>query len=147
MFLFSTFITHWLKYLISFFYIHPTVDINYPYSISWFVNFEFLTTYFNGYANSRNTYVNFQQLNVNVETKGFLSMFFNDRRYKYVENAHVCCSGTVIVNRTVANVGPGKSVYFFAARPPMGFSIKASPSVLSFDHVGQKRSFIISNHC
>ena len=47
--------------------------------------------------------MNFQQLNVNVETKGFLSMFFNDRRYKYVENAHVCCSGTVIVNRTVTD--------------------------------------------
>ena len=50
----------------------------------------------------------------------------------------------MIVNRTVTNVGPGKSVYFFAARPPMGFIIKASPSVLSFDHVGQKRSFIIT---
>ncbi|KAJ7947213.1 Subtilisin-like protease [Quillaja saponaria] len=53
-------------------------------------------------------------------------------------------NGTVIVKRTVTNVGSSKSVYFFTARPPMGFSIKASPSVLFFDHVGQRKSFIIT---
>uniref|UniRef100_A0A7N2LS69 Uncharacterized protein n=1 Tax=Quercus lobata TaxID=97700 RepID=A0A7N2LS69_QUELO len=53
--------------------------------------------------------------------------------------------------RPTKAVDPGLSqtlvlarVCFFAARPPIGFSIKASPSVLSFDHVGQKRSFIIT---
>nr|XP_023885030.1 subtilisin-like protease SBT5.5 isoform X2 [Quercus suber] len=53
-------------------------------------------------------------------------------------------NGTVTVNRTVTNVGPSKSVYFFSVRPPLGFSIKASPSILFFNHVGQKKSFTIT---
>ncbi|XP_031274460.1 subtilisin-like protease SBT5.6 [Pistacia vera] len=53
-------------------------------------------------------------------------------------------NGTVIVKRTVTNVaGDGKSVYFFRSKPPMGISVKATPSVLFFNHVGQKRSFPI----
>ncbi|KAJ0080240.1 hypothetical protein Patl1_24048 [Pistacia atlantica] len=52
--------------------------------------------------------------------------------------------GTVIVKRTVTNVaGDGKSVYFFRSKPPMGISVKATPSVLLFNHVGQKKSFTI----
>ncbi|KAK4589169.1 hypothetical protein RGQ29_019958 [Quercus rubra] len=53
-------------------------------------------------------------------------------------------NGTVTVNRIVTNVGPSKSVYYFSARPPLGFSIKASPSILFFNHVGQKKSFTIT---
>ncbi|KAJ0013219.1 hypothetical protein Pint_21275 [Pistacia integerrima] len=53
-------------------------------------------------------------------------------------------NGTVIVKRTVTNVaGDGKSVYFFRSKPPMGISVKATPSVLLFNHVGQKKSFTI----
>ncbi|KAF5475260.1 hypothetical protein F2P56_007085 [Juglans regia] len=52
--------------------------------------------------------------------------------------------GAVTVTRTVTNVGGSKSVYFFTARPPLGFSIRASPSILFFDHVGQKKSFTIT---
>uniref|UniRef100_A0A2N9I082 Subtilisin-like protease SBT5.6 n=1 Tax=Fagus sylvatica TaxID=28930 RepID=A0A2N9I082_FAGSY len=53
-------------------------------------------------------------------------------------------NGIVTVTRTVTNVGDEKSVYFFTARPPWGFVVKASPSVLFFDHVGQKKSFTIT---
>ncbi|PON54635.1 Subtilase [Parasponia andersonii] len=53
-------------------------------------------------------------------------------------------NGTVTVNRTVTNVGKHKSVYFFSSRPPLGFSVEASPSILSFDYVGQKKSFTIT---
>ncbi|KAL5839221.1 hypothetical protein ACOSQ3_011926 [Xanthoceras sorbifolium] len=54
-------------------------------------------------------------------------------------------NGTVIVKRTVTNVGSSKSsVYFFTAKPPLGVSIKASPSLLFFDRVGQKKSFTIT---
>ncbi|KAJ4849971.1 hypothetical protein Tsubulata_004865 [Turnera subulata] len=51
---------------------------------------------------------------------------------------------TITINRTVTNVGPGKNVYFFTSKPPTGFSVEASPSVLFFDSVGQKRSFTIT---
>ncbi|XP_062159971.1 subtilisin-like protease SBT5.6 [Alnus glutinosa] len=53
-------------------------------------------------------------------------------------------NGTVTVKRTVTKVGHHKSVYFFTSRPPLGFSIKASPSILFFDHVGQKQNFTIT---
>ncbi|KAI5571029.1 hypothetical protein BDE02_11G066800 [Populus trichocarpa] len=53
-------------------------------------------------------------------------------------------NGTLNITRTVTNVGASSSVYFFSARPPLGFAVKASPSVLFFNHVGQKKSFIIT---
>ena len=53
-------------------------------------------------------------------------------------------NGTISIKRTVTNVGAKNSVYFFSAKPPVGFSVKASPSVLFFDRVGQKRSFTIA---
>ncbi|KAJ0018498.1 hypothetical protein Pint_10154 [Pistacia integerrima] len=53
-------------------------------------------------------------------------------------------NGTVIVKRIVTNIGgDGKSVYFFSSKPPMGISVKATPSVLFFNHVGQKKSLTI----
>ncbi|OAY25778.2 subtilisin-like protease SBT5.6 isoform X2 [Manihot esculenta] len=51
---------------------------------------------------------------------------------------------TVIVKRSVTNVGAAKSVYFFTAKPPVGISIKASPSILYFSSVGHKRSFTLT---
>lgn len=53
-------------------------------------------------------------------------------------------NGSVTVKRTVKNVGYSKSFYSFTARPPLGFSIKATPSTLFFDHVGQMKSFTIT---
>ncbi|KAK9936687.1 hypothetical protein M0R45_013515 [Rubus argutus] len=53
-------------------------------------------------------------------------------------------NGTITIKRTVTNVGDGKSIYFFTSKPPLGISVKASPSILFFDHVGQKKSFTIT---
>ncbi|GFZ06176.1 subtilase family protein [Actinidia rufa] len=54
-------------------------------------------------------------------------------------------NGTVTVKRTVTNVGGGgKSVYISSIKPPMGFSVKVSPPILFFHHVGQKKSFTIT---
>ncbi|PSR98662.1 Subtilisin-like protease [Actinidia chinensis var. chinensis] len=54
-------------------------------------------------------------------------------------------NGTVTVKRTVTNVGGGgKSVYFSSVKPPIGFSVKVSPPILFFHHVGQKKSFTIT---
>ncbi|BFG28020.1 hypothetical protein CerSpe_142940 [Prunus speciosa] len=50
----------------------------------------------------------------------------------------------ITIKRTVTNVGAGKSIYFFTSKPPLGISVKASPSMLFFDHVGQKKSFTIT---
>uniref|UniRef100_A0A803QF20 Subtilisin-like protease SBT5.6 n=1 Tax=Cannabis sativa TaxID=3483 RepID=A0A803QF20_CANSA len=51
---------------------------------------------------------------------------------------------TITVKRTVTNVGNAKSVYFFESKPPLGISVEASPSLLSFTHVGQKKSFTLT---
>lgn len=53
-------------------------------------------------------------------------------------------NGTAIVKRTVTNVGGSKSVYFFSAKPPMGVSVKANPSILFFNRIGQKKRFTIT---
>ncbi|GMN43427.1 hypothetical protein TIFTF001_012635 [Ficus carica] len=53
-------------------------------------------------------------------------------------------NGTVTVNRTVTNVGHPKSTYFFSTIPPSTVSVKAKPSILSFNHVGEKKSFTIT---
>ncbi|XP_030547358.2 subtilisin-like protease SBT5.6 [Rhodamnia argentea] len=54
-------------------------------------------------------------------------------------------NGTFTVTRTVTNVG-GKhnSCYFSHVKPPTGFLVTIRPSLLVFDHVGQKRSFTIT---
>ncbi|KAI4295353.1 hypothetical protein L6164_035407 [Bauhinia variegata] len=51
---------------------------------------------------------------------------------------------TKTVQRIVTNVGSSNSVYTFSAKPPQGFSIKASPNVLNFDSVGQKKRFNVT---
>ncbi|KAF7840385.1 subtilisin-like protease SBT5.6 [Senna tora] len=48
------------------------------------------------------------------------------------------------IKRTVTNVGSPNSVYKFSAKPPKEYTIMASPNVLEFDHVGQKKSFTIT---
>lgn len=53
-------------------------------------------------------------------------------------------NGTVTIKRTVTNVGGSKSLYFASVRPPPGISIKVSPPILYFKHVGQKKTFIIT---
>ncbi|XP_038724247.1 subtilisin-like protease SBT5.6 [Tripterygium wilfordii] len=53
-------------------------------------------------------------------------------------------TGTIEVKRTVTNVGYPRSTYFFSSDPPLGISVRASPSVLFFDQVGQKKSFTIT---
>ncbi|XP_010272679.1 PREDICTED: subtilisin-like protease SBT5.6 [Nelumbo nucifera] len=53
-------------------------------------------------------------------------------------------NGTMTVNRTVTNVGGGKSVYFASIIPPLGVSVKIYPRVLSFSRVGEKKSFTIT---
>ncbi|XP_075666679.1 subtilisin-like protease SBT5.6 [Castanea sativa] len=53
-------------------------------------------------------------------------------------------NGTITVKRTVTNVGPSKSVYLFSSRPFNGLYIMASPGQLSFNHVGEKKSFTIT---
>lgn len=48
------------------------------------------------------------------------------------------------IKRTVTNVGRSRSIYKFSAFSPKEFSIRATPDILKFDHVGQKRNFIIT---
>ncbi|EOY27864.1 Subtilase family protein, putative isoform 1 [Theobroma cacao] len=53
-------------------------------------------------------------------------------------------NGTVTITRTVTNVGSSNSKYYFSVKPPPGVHVKASPSILFFDHIGQKQSFSIT---
>ncbi|KAF8409158.1 hypothetical protein HHK36_005231 [Tetracentron sinense] len=53
-------------------------------------------------------------------------------------------NGTLTVTRTVTNVGGSKSLYFGLVKPPPGFSVKISPRILYFSHVGEKKSFKIT---
>ncbi|XWS18563.1 hypothetical protein CRYUN_Cryun32bG0056100 [Craigia yunnanensis] len=51
---------------------------------------------------------------------------------------------TVIITRTITNVGRNNSKYLFEANPPPGVRVDASPSTLYFDQIGQKQSFKIT---
>ncbi|KAI8000960.1 Subtilisin-like protease SBT5.6 [Camellia lanceoleosa] len=51
---------------------------------------------------------------------------------------------TITVKRTVTNVGASKSVYSLTFKPPIGFSVEISPTILSFSEVGEKRNFFIT---
>ncbi|CAN1190692.1 Subtilisin-like protease SBT5.6 [Linum perenne] len=54
-------------------------------------------------------------------------------------------NGAITIKRTVTNVGgDGKAVYFFSAKPPLGISVKAQPSILFFSRVGEKKSFTLT---
>ncbi|CAI9087886.1 OLC1v1022075C1 [Oldenlandia corymbosa var. corymbosa] len=54
--------------------------------------------------------------------------------------------GTVVIKRTVTNVGSStsNSIYFATAKPPVGISVKISPPILIFKHLGEKKSFTIT---
>lgn len=51
----------------------------------------------------------------------------------------------VTIKRTVTNVGDGNSTstYVFSAKAPFGVSVKAKPSVLTFNRIGEKKRFKI----
>lgn len=51
---------------------------------------------------------------------------------------------TVVVKRTVTNVGSSKSVYFASVKPPRGILVEISPPVLNFNKLGEKKSFTIT---
>ncbi|CAL5409097.1 unnamed protein product [Camellia sinensis] len=51
---------------------------------------------------------------------------------------------TITVKRTVTNVGASKCVYSLTFKPPIGFSVDISPTILSFSEVGEKRNFFIT---
>lgn len=53
-------------------------------------------------------------------------------------------NGKVTITRTVTNVGKAKSTYLASVKPPMRYHVKISPSMLSFKHRGEKRSFKIT---
>ncbi|CAI9783792.1 unnamed protein product [Fraxinus pennsylvanica] len=53
-------------------------------------------------------------------------------------------NGTSTVERRVTNVGSSKSVYFVKVKPPPGFSVTISPSILFFNHIGQRKTFTIT---
>lgn len=53
-------------------------------------------------------------------------------------------NGTVTVKRTVTNVGSSNSLYFASIKPPLGISVKVSPPILHFKHIGQKKTFTIT---
>ena len=53
-------------------------------------------------------------------------------------------NGTITVTRTVTNVGKGGSTYTAHVSPPVGYTVKISPSVLVFKHSGEKRRFTIT---
>jgi len=53
-------------------------------------------------------------------------------------------NGTITVTRTVTNVGKGGRTYIAHVSPPLGYSVKISPSALVFKHSGQKKRFTIT---
>lgn len=53
-------------------------------------------------------------------------------------------NGTLTVERTVTNVGTGRSMYSVTITPPLGVSVEISPKTLTFSHVGEKKSFEVT---
>ncbi|CAA2975862.1 subtilisin-like protease [Olea europaea subsp. europaea] len=53
-------------------------------------------------------------------------------------------NGTTTVERKVTNVGGSKSVYFIKVKPPPGFLVTVSPSILIFNQVGETKTFTIT---
>lgn len=52
-------------------------------------------------------------------------------------------NGSVTVQRTVTNVGPGAARYAVAVAEPAGVSVRVSPRRLSFSRAGEKKTFWI----
>ncbi|CAI0560915.1 unnamed protein product [Linum tenue] len=54
-------------------------------------------------------------------------------------------NGTLTIKRSVTNVGgDGNAVYFFSAKPPLGMTVTARPSVLFFSRVGERKEFTLT---
>ncbi|VFQ94172.1 unnamed protein product [Cuscuta campestris] len=52
--------------------------------------------------------------------------------------------GSVMVKRTVTNVGSPKATYKLEVKAPTGYSVNITPPILTFKGVGEKQSFSIS---
>ncbi|XP_019178154.1 PREDICTED: subtilisin-like protease SBT5.6 [Ipomoea nil] len=52
--------------------------------------------------------------------------------------------GSMVVKRTVTNVGTANATYSVEVKAPAGYSIKISPTELKFMEVGEKQSFFVS---
>nr|GMD06591.1 subtilisin-like protease SBT5.6 [Ipomoea batatas] len=52
--------------------------------------------------------------------------------------------GSMVVKRTVTNVGSANATYSVEVKAPAGYSVKISPMVLRFMEVGEKQSFSVS---
>lgn len=67
----------------------------------------------------------------------------NDLNYPSIQIHRLNCTKKTIM-RTVTNVGSPRSVYKFSAQSPKEYTILASPNVLEFEHVGEKKNFTIT---
>nr|GMD06590.1 subtilisin-like protease SBT5.6 [Ipomoea batatas] len=52
--------------------------------------------------------------------------------------------GSMVVKRTVTNVGLAVATYSVEVKAPTGYSVQVSPSVLNFTQVGEKQSFFVT---
>nr|GLL30301.1 subtilisin-like protease SBT5.6 [Ipomoea trifida] len=52
--------------------------------------------------------------------------------------------GSMVVKRTVTNVGLAVATYSVEVKAPSGYSVQVSPPVLNFTQVGEKQSFFIT---
>ncbi|XP_019166764.1 PREDICTED: subtilisin-like protease SBT5.6 [Ipomoea nil] len=52
--------------------------------------------------------------------------------------------GSMVVKRTVTNVGSANTTYSVEVKAPTGYSVKISPTELKFMEVGEKQSFFVS---
>ncbi|XP_059664690.1 subtilisin-like protease SBT5.6 [Cornus florida] len=53
-------------------------------------------------------------------------------------------NGTMTVNRTVTNVGGNGGVYTLTIEKPVGYMVEISPTILQFNHLGEKKKFTIT---
>ncbi|XP_028783858.1 subtilisin-like protease SBT5.6 [Neltuma alba] len=67
----------------------------------------------------------------------------NNLNYPSIQIHRLSGSKKTVV-RVVTNVGSPKSVYKFSAQSPKEYTILASPNVLEFENVGQKKNFTIT---
>ncbi|XP_047310554.1 subtilisin-like protease SBT5.6 [Impatiens glandulifera] len=73
-----------------------------------------------------------------------LSPSSNNLNYPSIAISKISNNETVIINRTVTNMGDGKSVYLAKVRSPAGFSVNVSPSTLFFEGIGEKKTFTVT---
>ncbi|XP_059637447.1 subtilisin-like protease SBT5.6 [Cornus florida] len=53
-------------------------------------------------------------------------------------------NGTMTVNRTVTNVDSSGGVYTLTIEKPVGYLVEISPTILQFNHLGEKKKFTIT---